>query len=250
MLMQKQQKQEKPRTVFLSIVIPAYNEEARIGKSLNLIKDYMKNYMKKTAVKYEIIVVDDGSKDKTVRLAKAKGVKVLMNVTNMGKGYSVKRGMLAANGNFVLFSDADLSTPIDELGGFLKLTEEYDIVIGSRAVSGANVIVHQPFYREFIGKTFNVLVQIMAARGIKDTQCGFKLFSRECAQKIFPLQKMNGFSFDVETLFIAQKKGFRIKEQPVKWVNSKGSKVNPFIDAFRMLMDLFRIRINWLMRKY
>ncbi|OIO66627.1 glycosyl transferase [Candidatus Woesearchaeota archaeon CG_4_10_14_0_2_um_filter_57_5] len=230
-----------PRTASLSIVIPAYNEEARIGKTLAQIRKHVPHA--------ELIVVDDGSSDGTVALARRAGAKVLVNERNRGKGYSVRRGMLAAQGGLILFSDADLSTPITELPRFLSLARDHDVVIGSRSVTGSRVVVHQPLYRELIGKTFNLLVQVMAVPGIKDTQCGFKLFSRDAA-RVFSVCRLDGFSFDVEALFVARKLGFSIKEEPVEWRNAAGSKVHPVRDALRMLRDLFVIRWNWMRGMY
>lgn len=229
--------------VTLSVIIPAYNEESRIGDSLKLVL----NYLSKQDYDFEIIVVDDGSIDKTTEIVqqieKSNRIKVLRNEINKGKGYSIKQGMFEAKGEFVLFSDADLSTPIEELGKFWEyIREGYDIVIGSRALKESRLEVRQPFYREFMGRTFNCIVRFILGFNIKDTQCGFKLFKNDVAKKIFPMQKIEGWSFDVEILYIALKLNYKIKEVPVRWINSPCSKVNPLKDALRMFMDVCRLK--------
>ena len=227
----------------LSVVIPAYNEEKRIADSLKKIDVFLK----KRKISYELIVVDDGSSDSTVQIAESSGVnlKVIKNAVNLGKGGAVRNGMLNADGDCFLLTDADLSTPIEELDNFLHwLNCGFDVVIGSRSVRGANVEVRQPFYRELIGKIFNKFVRLLTVRGLIDTQCGFKLFTKKCAREIFPLQRLNGFCFDVEVLYLAARKGYKIKELPVVWRNSQASTVRPFKDSFFMLQDLIKIRIN------
>jgi dolichyl-phosphate beta-glucosyltransferase len=233
----------------ISVVIPAYNEEKRIRKTLRKTIKYLNagNH------DYEIIVVDDGSKDRTAETAKSfksKRLRVIRLGKNIGKGGAVKKGMLAARKKYVLFSDADLSTPIEELGKFAKLRKKYDVVIASRALKGSNIKVSQPFYRVFMGKVFNIVVNIIGVWGIKDTQCGFKMFSAKSARKIFKKQTFRGFSFDVESLFIAKKLGYRIKEVPVTWINSPATKVSPVKDSLKMFFDVARIRINDILGKY
>jgi dolichyl-phosphate beta-glucosyltransferase len=233
----------------ISIVIPAYNEEKRIVKSLNQII----KYLEKNRSTYEIIIVDDGSTDKTIEVIKQinnKNIKIIKNKINMGKGYSVKRGILKAKHPLVLFSDSDLATPIQELKKFMKLIKNFDIVIASRNLKESNIKIKQPFHRKVIGKIFPFLVKLLALRGFKDTQCGFKLFKTNIAKKIVSLQTFNRFSFDVEILYIAKKLGYTIKEAPVVWIDKEGSKVNPIKDSIRMLIDLFKIRINNLLGKY
>lgn len=233
----------------ISVIIPAYNEEKRLPKTLNRIY----KYLSKTKADYEILVVDDGSKDRTIEAArktKNDKTKIISYGRNKGKGYAVKTGMLKADGDYLLFSDADLSTPIEELDKFLKQMKHHDIVIGSRAVKGSDIKIKQPFYRVLLGKTFNLIVQILTIRGIHDTQCGFKLFRKEAAMKIFPKQRIERFGFDVEILFIAKKSGYRIKEMPVVWINDEESKVSPVKDAIRMFRELLTIRYNSLRGRY
>ncbi len=224
----------------ISIVMPAYNEEKRIGQSLKKIR----SFMNKLGQKYEIIVVDDGSVDKTIEATRKHNVRVVENKTNKGKGFSVKNGVLRAKGDLILFSDVDLSTPIEELRTFLKLMKEYDVVIGSRGLKESRIQVKQPGYRHFIGKTFNKIVRLITGLKIKDTQCGFKLFTREAARRIFPKLTIERWGFDVEVLYLAKKYGFQTKEQAVTWLNSDGSKVSPIKDSIKMFFDVLKIRWN------
>lgn len=229
----------------LSIVIPAYNEEKRISDSLKKVI----SFFDKNKEDYELLVVNDGSKDKTVEIIKEfsknnKRVKLIDYKTNRGKGYAVKTGVLAANGKKILFSDADLSTPIKE---YEKLNEWYkkgfDICVGSRRLSGSKIYVKQPLHRRIIGKAFVTLVKMLSSLDLKDTQCGFKLYNAKKAKKIFLKQKIDGFSFDVEVLYLAKKNGYSIKEVPVEWNDSERySKVNPVKESFKMLSDLIKIR--------
>lgn len=227
----------------LSIVIPAYNEEKRIKNTLYRII----NYFEYKEFKYEIIVVNDGSTDNTVNIVKGvknKKIKVLTNNPNMGKGYAVKRGVLAAKKKHILFSDADLSTPIEEIEKFLPYLHNYDVLIGSRNLKESDIQVKQPFIRSKLGKSFPFLVRCLLLKNIKDTQCGFKLFQKHTIKPIFEKQTLNGFSFDGEILYIAQKLNYKIKEIPITWINSLGSKVNTLKDSYKMFKDLFKIREN------
>jgi|LQYC01.1.fsa_nt_gi dolichyl-phosphate beta-glucosyltransferase len=243
---------ETLHTIYLSVVIPAYNEAERIGDTLRKIHKYLltRNY------RSEVIVVDDGSTDSTRLVVKKIAreiplVRLLENGVNRGKGYSVRAGVLNSQGKIILFSDADLSTPIqevDNLGDWLGMG--YDIAIGSRALPGSEILVRQPRPRELMGKTFNRLVQLLTVSGIRDTQCGFKLFKKEAAKDLFEKQTIWGFGFDVEILFMASKNGYRIKEVPIKWINSPDSRVSIMKDSFTMLCDLVRIRIRYLTGKY
>ncbi|MBE2190223.1 MAG: glycosyltransferase family 2 protein [Candidatus Kapabacteria bacterium] len=227
-------------SVDLSFVIPAYNEEYRIGMTLKTVIEYFAEQDYST----EIIVVDDGSNDKTTEIcAKFPQVRLLCQPQNMGKGAAVRRGMLEANGEYCLFSDADLSTPIYETSRILnELSNGYDVCIGSRAIESDLIRKHQPFYREFMGKTFNKIVQMLVFKGINDTQCGFKGFSKLSVQAIFPLTKIDGFGFDVEILYLATKFQFKIKELPVEWYNDERSKVNPITDSLKMFLEVLKIR--------
>jgi dolichyl-phosphate beta-glucosyltransferase len=229
----------------VSIVIQAYNEEKRIGESLGKIIEYCKDNLEG----YEIIIVDDGSDDKTSEIISKydnPNIEVLKNKTNMGKGYSVKQGLLKAKHPLVLFSDADLSTPISELKKFIAcISHGYDIAIASRKVR-----IKQPIHRKIMSLTYPLLVKLIVLRGIKDTICGFKLFKTDTAKKLAELQTLNGFSFDAEILFIAKKLGCKIKEIPVVWTNDKNSRVNPIKDSIKVLVDLFRIRYNNITGKY
>lgn len=224
----------------ISIIIPSYNEEERIGVSLEKII----NYVKSENINAEILVVDDGSKDKTSEIASNfPEVRVIKQDKNRGKGAAVRRGMLEAKGDFRVFSDADLSTPIYEIK---KLKEQYqngyDVCIGSRAVDYSMIKEHQPWYREMMGKTFNKIVQLLVVKGIKDTQCGFKGFKKEAAENIFSKQKIDGFAFDVELVFLAGKLNYKIIEIPVEWYNDERSKVNPITDSTKMFLEILKIR--------
>jgi len=233
----------------ISIIIPAYNEEERIEESLNKILVYLK----KNKTKYEIIVVDDGSTDNTAKLVKKfkPSVKVLRNNVNSGKGYSVKKGIENAKYEFILFTDADLATPINELGAMLKVLKKgYDVVIASRNLPESRILTRQPIHRQLSGKTFSLLVRMLLLPGIKDTQCGFKLFRAAAARRISKIQTIFRFCFDVEMLYIAKKLGFKIKEVPVAWVDKKGSRVSLFKDSFSMFIDLIKIKYNGLTGRY
>jgi len=228
----------------LSIVIPAYNEAFRIGRTLRRIS----GYMKARDSPYEVIVVDDGSDDHTIRVVgelmeKDPAISLLQNGVNRGKGYSVRRGVLHSKGRFVLMSDADLSTPVEEIEKLYKeLDEGYDISIGSRALSESMILKRQPWYRQLMGKTFNKFVQGVAIKGISDTQCGFKLFKGDTARVVFSRQRIDRFAFDVEALYLAKRMGFSISEVPVVWINSSDSKVRIFRDSLQMLKDIVKIR--------
>ncbi|HNS32656.1 MAG TPA: glycosyltransferase family 2 protein [bacterium] len=230
----------------ISVVIPAYNEEKRIVPTLEKVCKYFSS----SSLVFEIIVVDDGSSDGTVAAVNKKSekhseVKVLRHAKNRGKGAAVKTGVLKASGDLILFTDADLSTPIEE---FEKLCKEidkgFDIAIASRAVKGAVIAVPQPLYRRLIGRIFPFLVRLIVFEKFRDTQCGFKLFKREAGLFLFSRLVTEGFAFDVEIIYRAVKKGLKVNEVPVRWVNSSVSTVNIFRDPFRMFAALFTIRAH------
>lgn len=233
----------------LSIIIPAYNEEERIGYTIDSIRLFMDNAISDNTSlpgisDYEILVVDDGSSDNTVAVSEERGAKVLAQTENQGKGAAVKAGMLEADGDYLLFSDADLSTPIHELFRLFDVVAsgDTDIAIGSRGIDYDKIKKHQPLYREFMGRTFNKIVGLLAFEGIKDTQCGFKLFSKSSGKDIFSKVTVKGFGFDVEVLYLAKKLGYNIAELPVEWHNDERTKVNPIIDPIKMLIDISRLK--------
>jgi dolichyl-phosphate beta-glucosyltransferase len=224
----------------LSVVIPAYNEERRLPPTLDRLRAYLGRYVPD----HEIIVVDDGSRDATADVARTHGATVVSNDGNRGKGFAARRGMLLARGQRRLMTDADLSTPIEDLDQLMaRLDEGYGVAIASRALPGSNVEVRQSAYREAMGRLFNVCVRVLAVPGLHDTQCGFKLFTAEAADAAFAPARLDGFSFDVETLFIARRRGFRIAEVPVTWRNDEASRVGP-MNGLRAFLDLGRIRLN------
>jgi dolichyl-phosphate beta-glucosyltransferase len=235
-----------PSTPHLSVVIPAYNEEERLPSTIREIEAFLAS----KPYSWELIVVDDGSRDRTVEIARQTfsrpESRVDCNPRNMGKGATVRRGMLLARGAFRLFTDADNSTPIQELDKLLARLESTgsDVAIGSRALRESQLEQRQPFYREFMGRTFNRIVQFLAVPGIRDTQCGFKLFTAPSAEHVFKRQRLEGFSFDVEVLMLARSGGFKIEEVPVRWINSPSSRVSPIKDSAKMFLDVVRIRFS------
>lgn len=225
----------------LSIVIPAYNERERLGRTLEAIASGLEGR------DYELLVVDDGSEDGTREVALAMdGVRVIRLAKNQGKGAAVRRGMLAARGRKILFTDADLSTPISELGRLEQALARTGaaVAIGSRALEEAVIELSQPRYRVWMGKTYNLLVQATLLPGVWDTQCGFKLFSHEAARAVFTRARLSGFGFDVEALFLARQLGFALVEVPVRWRNDPATRVRPIRDAARMLQELWQVRLT------
>jgi len=239
--------------MYLSVIIPAYNEEKRLPKTLEAIDDYLRQQ----SYDYEIVVVNDGSKDTTAAVCEGmssviKNLKLIDNKENKGKGAVVKQGMLEGQGDYRLFVDADNSTSIDQIEKmWIEFKNGYDIVIGSRDVKGAVLDPPQPFLRQIIlGEGFKLFRKIIIGLWkIQDTQCGFKCFKREAAEKIFPKCKINRFAFDPEILVIAKKLGYKIKETPVLWKNDPESKVKAK-SMLNMAMDLLKIRWNLITRKY
>lgn len=240
---------------FLSIVIPAYNEEKRIGRSL----DDILRFLGTRPYRAEVVVVDDGSSDQTAQSVSERAsrfretgneLRVLTNSPNRGKGYSVKRGLTEATGEIVLFTDADLSSPITEAPKLIDpiAAGRADVVFGSRALKRELIGVHQPRMREFGGTVFNLFMRAITGLNFKDTQCGFKAFRRELALPVFTLQSIDRFGFDPEVLYIARKRGLRLLEVPVVWNHCEGgelqSKLNYVRDSLNMFADLIRIRLN------
>jgi dolichyl-phosphate beta-glucosyltransferase len=230
----------------LSIVIPAYNEASRLPSTLEAVV----RHLSACPDPWEVIVVDDGSRDATADAADAyarshPGVRVLRNGGNRGKGYSVRNGMLEARGRFRIFSDADLSTPIPESRKILHALERgAGVAAASRRLGASRIEGRQPWYREAMGRSFNLVVQVLAVRGVSDTQCGFKGFTAEAARAIFPRARIDRFGFDVEILFLARKLGFPIAEVPVRWIDNPDSRVNPLRDPWRMFLEVVRVRRN------
>ena len=236
---------------YISVIIPSFNESKVILNTL----DKLRSYFADQPYGFEIVVVDDGSTD-GIRdlincLSREKPFIKLISNPHMGKGASVKSGVLSASGDYILFTDADLSTPIEELDKLMPFFKEgYDVIIGSRAKKESNILRHQPMLRQAMGKVFNMLVRLLVLRGIKDTQCGFKVFRRQAAHKIFSLQRLNGFSFDVEILYIAKALGYKIKDIPITWINRIDSRVGIAKDSLKMFFDLFTIKANILRGYY
>src|SRR3989344_859585 len=233
----------------LSIIIPAYNEEKRILGTLKEI-DY---YSTKYPFNYEVLIVDDGSTDNTNIIVdnyilNKFNFRLFQNSENSGKGYSIRKGVRESTGDLILFTDADLHTSLFEMNKFLPYLKDFDVIIASRSLSGS--LVGEVLYRRFIGEVFSWIVQLLIIKGIPDTQCGFKLFTKKAAKTIFQRQLINGWAFDVEILFLARKLGFRIKDIPVTSNNPPGSKVNPITAGISMFRDLLKIRFYSIMGYY
>jgi glycosyltransferase involved in cell wall biosynthesis len=235
-----------------SIVIPAYNEGARLSATLEKVLAYIHAQ----GWDAEVIVVNDGSRDNTAEIVKAfsakdPAVRLVENPGNRGKGYSVRNGMLNACGRIVLFSDADLSSPIEEAPKLLRALEEgADIAIGSRWLRAETQTRRQPLHRQVFGRIFNLMLRITLGLKFKDTQCGFKAFRQPAVQTIFPLQKIERWGFDPEILFLARKFKFKVQEVPVAWGHSGGTRIHPLIDGSRMFLEMLRIRWYDLTGKY
>lgn len=235
---------------FLSIVVPAYNEEARLPASLQAIAEFVEQQ----AYPVEVIVVDNNSTDSTQAIAQEFAseqpyIRVLFEKTQ-GKGAAVRTGMLAARGQYRFVCDADLSMPIEEVQKFLPpQLSGYDIAIASREAPGA-VRYNEPWYRHLMGRVFNTIVRLFAVPGFQDTQCGFKMFRDDVAESVFPLQTMNGWSFDVEVLYAAQRRGYRIVEVPINWYYKDNTRIHPIRDSINMFAEVFKIRRNGLRGMY
>jgi len=235
----------------VSIVVPAFNEASRIAESVRKIDAFGRQ----SPLSLELIIVDDGSNDDTagiIRRLEVKGLRLIRNDQNHGKGYTVRQGVLAASGRYVLFTDADLSAPIEELNKLLDiaLRENADVVIGSRSVDRRYIERHQSRTRELGGIVFNLMVRLFLGLRLQDTQCGFKLFHRERSRHAFEKQTTYGFGFDPELLFLAKRDGLKIREVPVRWSHAEGSKVQFLRDGIRMFFDLARIRWNAIAGRY
>ncbi|MBU1016850.1 MAG: dolichyl-phosphate beta-glucosyltransferase [Patescibacteria group bacterium] len=245
-----------PKNIYLSVVIPAYNEEKNIIKSLSSINAYLKEY----DYSYEVLIVDDGSSDDTVKIVsdfcKSNSKFRLIKNPHRGKGPTVWTGVMEASGEFIYLADADLATPISEIKRlFVWLSDKsYDIAIASREGLGSSRI-SEPYYRHLMGRVFNLWVRIIAVKGIEDTQCGFKLFNKKSAKEIFAHLKIYGEgapeikdaylgAFDVEVLYLAKKLGFKVKEVPVTWAYVKTQRLNPLRDSIKMAMDVLKVRVN------
>jgi len=230
--------------VDLSVVVPCYNEEARLPVSLARVASFLEEH----GGSFELILVDDGSDDRTLEIIREAERRLpyvrVLSLPHRGKGAALAQGVRRSRGRLVLLSDADFSTPIEELTRLEEaIAEGADVAIGSRAAPGARE-VDQPLHRRLMGKTFNLLVQALLLPGIWDTQCGFKLFRGPVARQLFDQLHTTGFAFDVEVLYLARRSGHRVREVPVRWINSPSSRVSPLRDARNMALDLLRIRFT------
>jgi len=236
----------------LSVVIPAYNEEKRLAPVLESIISFFAG----KGIDFEIVVVNDGSTDNTGALVKQfavqhKQIRLIEHAPNKGKGYAIKIGVLAANGELILINDADGSSPIAEFDRLLaSIKNGADIALGSRAKPDPACTINALPYRTYIGNTFNRIVQSILLPGIYDTQCGFKLFKKAAAHDVFSAATINGYAFDVETIYVAQLRKYRLEEVPINWNNIPGSKVNIFVDSLKMLIEVLKIKCNAARGKY
>lgn len=232
-----------PDGPFLTIVIPAWNEEQRLPGTLEQITAYLDQQ----SYAAEVLVVENGSTDRTTEIAEAFAARfayIRVLHSPQGKGAAVKMGMLAGRGAYLYVCDTDLAVPIEEIAKFLPpQISEYDVAIASREAPGARRY-NEPFYRHLMGRVYNIIAQLIVVPGIKDTQCGFKCFNRQAARAIFSVQVMSGWGFDVEVLFIARRWSHRIVEVPVNWYYGKGSRISPVKDSLRMLGELWQVRRN------
>lgn len=225
----------------LSVVIPAYNEEERLGASLRRILDFLDSRLDT----FEVVVVDDGSIDGTVEVASkfpSPPIQVLRLPENRGKGAALKKGVLASRGEFVLLCDADLSTPIEDVETLQSRVGEADLILGSRAATDSDITKHQPIYRELMGKTFNGILRLLALVEERDTQCGFKLIRGDVARELFADLSIERFAFDVELVCLARDRGYTLVEQGVHWEDSPNSKVHPIRDSLSMFGDVLLLR--------
>jgi dolichyl-phosphate beta-glucosyltransferase len=244
-----------PPPVELSIIVPAYNEAGRLPRTLTRMREYFAS-RGFTTHELEILIVDDGSKDGTVQVAEQwardwPSLRVISNGDNRGKGYSVRHGMLEARGRIALFTDADLSSPIEESEKLLAaINAGNDVAIGSRALDRSLIATHQSRLRELAGMIFNGFVRIFTGLPFSDTQCGFKAFVREPSRIVFEQQRIERFGFDPEILFLAKRHGLRTAEIPVRWAHDPATKVHMLRDSLMMFFDLAIIRWNWMVSRY
>ena len=230
----------------ISVVIPAYNESGRILLTLSSVDKYLQDYFKG----FEMIVVNDGSLDETEEVViKAKdkipSIKYIGYKENRGKGYAIRQGITQSICDVILVSDADLSTPIEEVEKLLvQYDNGYDIIIGSRELAESDIVIRQPWWREFMGRTFNRFVRFLFLKELMDTQCGFKLFKGDIGREIFKRATVDRFAYDVEILYLARKAGYKIKEVPIRWNNSPDSRVRPMRDSFQTAIDVLKIRFR------
>jgi dolichyl-phosphate beta-glucosyltransferase len=235
---------------FLSIIIPAHNEESRLPRTLRQVFAFLE----KQSYAYEVLVIENGSADRTLEIAheftSQNPYLRVIHEDQRGKGNAVRRGMLEARGQYRFICDADLSMPIEEINHFLPpILKDFDIAIGSREAPGA-VRYNEPSYRHWGGRVMNLAIRLLILPGLNDTQCGFKCFRAETAEKLFRMQTLSGWSFDIEVLYLARRRGDRLKEIPIQWYFDLDSKVRAVRDAILMLSDIFRIRINALRGRY
>ena len=234
------------RSIPLSIIIPAYNEEPNLGQTLEDVA----SYLNQSSENYEVIVVNDGSTDKTAEIAQGKSglfknFRLLNNPGNRGKGYAVKNGVLQAQGESVLFMDADNSTQINQLPKLVEMIDQgSDIAIASRRIPGAEIDTLQPLHRRIMGNFYILATHLILGTNVRDFNCGFKLFTKKSAQKLFSMLTRDDWSFDAELIFLAAKLGFRLKEVPIKWQDKRTSKVKPLQDGIKSLLDLFAIKLR------
>lgn len=234
---------------YLSIIIPAHNEEKRLPVAFEKID----KFLKKQKYTYEVLVVENGSRDKTVEITKKfarkyKYIKLLI-VKTRGKGLAVKAGMLAARGEYRFICDSDLSMPIEELPKFLPPRGYSDVMIGVREGKGAKRI-GEPAKRHIIGRVFNFIIKLSILPGFEDTQCGFKMFTARAAGRLFRIQKLNGIGFDIELIFLAKKLGYKIQEVPITWYFDADSRMKLLNDSFKALLEILQIHVSWLKGQY
>ena len=235
----------------LSIIIPAYNEELRLPRTL----DRVRAWIEASRISAEVIVVDDGSKDATARVVKERAaqwpaLRLVSNPGNRGKGYSVRHGAMEARGDALLFTDADLSAPIDEAPKLLNALATYDAAIGSRALDRRVIEVHQSRLREIAGMIFNLVVRVLLGLSFADTQCGFKAFKRERCMILFERQKIERFGFDPELLYLAKRYGLKVAEIPVRWAHDPGTRISMARDSIGMFGEIWSVRWNAWMGRY